>query len=113
MQTKSGDWRDVPCVPGTFVIKFGNLMAEWTNDRWCLTWHRVVNPPRDKAGASKLSLLFFQQPNYDARIECLPTCTNADNPPKYAPIKSGEYVAAKVDRSRAPLMEEGQAKTAS
>ncbi|PPR21818.1 MAG: hypothetical protein CFH39_01569 [Alphaproteobacteria bacterium MarineAlpha10_Bin2] len=113
VQTKSGDWRDVPCVPGTFVINVGDLMAEWTNDRWCSTWHRVVNPPRDKAGASKLSLLFFQQPNYDARIECLPTCTNADNPPKYAPIMSGEYVAAKVDRSRAPLMEEGQAKAAS
>ncbi len=112
VQTQSGEWRGVPRVPGTFVINIGDLMAEWTNDRWRSTWHRVVNPPRDKTDASKLSLLFFQQPNYDARIECLPTCTSADNPPKYAPVMSGEYVANKVDRSRAPLMEEGQAKAA-
>ncbi len=112
VQTNSGEWLGVPCVPGTFVVNVGDLMAEWTNDRWRSTMHRVVNPPRDKADASKLSLLFFQQPNYDARIECLPTCTSADNPPKYAPILSGEYVANKVDRSRAPLLEQGAAKAA-
>ena len=109
VQTKDGSWRDVPCVPGTFVINLGDLMAQWTNDRWCSTMHRVTNPPRDRADATKLSLLFFQQPNYDAVIECLPTCTNSLHPPKYTPILSGEYVANKVDRSRAPLLEQDDA----
>ena len=26
-------------------------MAQWTNDRWVSTMHRVVNPPPDRAGA--------------------------------------------------------------
>ena len=50
-------------------------MAEWTNDRWVSTMHRVVTPPLDAAARSRrLSLVFFHQPNYDAVVECLPTC---------------------------------------
>ena len=55
-------------------LNLGDLMAEWTNDRWVSTLHRVVNPPRDKVvGSRRLSMAFFHQPNYDAVIECLPT----------------------------------------
>ena len=99
-----GAWSDVPCLPGTFVINLGDLMAEWTNDRWRSTLHRVVNPPRAQAESSRLSLLFFHQPNYDAVIECLPGCSDAANPPRYAPIASGAHVARKVDLSRRPLL---------
>ena len=67
--------------PERFVVNLGDLMAEWTNDRWVSTLHRVINPPRDKAlGSRRLSMAFFHQPNYDAVIECLPTCSGADRP---------------------------------
>ena len=60
----------MPTLPETFVVNLGDLMAEWTNDRWVSTLHRVVNPPRDKAlGSRRLSMAFFHQPNYDAVIE--------------------------------------------
>lgn len=107
--TKGGEWVSVPYVPDTFVINLGDLMAEWTNDRWRSTMHRVINPPRDKADTSRLSLLFFHQPNYDAVIECLPTCSDPDNPPKYETITSGEHVRRKVDLSRAPHLEQSAA----
>jgi isopenicillin N synthase-like dioxygenase len=69
---KDGQWIDVLTLPGTFVVNLGDLMAEWTNNRWVSTLHRVVNPPRDKAsGSRRLSMAFFHQPNYDAVIECL------------------------------------------
>lgn len=49
-------------------------MAQWTSDRYLSTWHRVVNPPADKANDSRrMSLVFFHQPDYHALIECLPT----------------------------------------
>ena len=106
---RDGVWSDVPCIPGTFVINLGDLMAEWTNDRWRSTVHRVVNPPREQANTSRLSLLFFHQPNYDAEIACLPTCTDAANPPRYAPITSGAHVARKIDLSRRPLLNDAEA----
>ena len=106
---KEGAWSDVPCIPGTFTVNIGDLMAEWTNDRWRSTIHRVVNPPRSEANSSRLSLLFFHQPNYDAVVKCLPTCTTATNPPRYERITSGAHVARKVDLSRQPLLDEASA----
>jgi isopenicillin N synthase-like dioxygenase len=100
---RQGGWIDAPVTPGTFVVNLGDLMAEWTNDRWVSTLHRVVNPPRDKAlGSRRLSLVFFHQPNYDAVIECLPTCTTPDRPPRYGRTTSGEHVWLKVKKHRTP-----------
>jgi isopenicillin N synthase-like dioxygenase len=93
-----GHWRPVPIVPGTFIVNLGDLMAQWTNDRWVSTMHRVVNPPRDKAvGSRRQSLIFFHQPNYDAVIECLPGCLD-DGRAKYAPITSGEHLLMKMQK---------------
>ena len=104
--TGAGDWANIPCLANTFVVNLGDLMAEWTNDRWRSTMHRVINPPRESADQSRLSFLFFHQPNYDAVIECLPTCTNPDDPPKYTTVTSGEHVRRKVELSRAPDLDQ-------
>ena len=49
----------------------------------------------------------FLHPNYDARVACLPTCTDADHPPRHAPILAGEHMLAKLERReprRAPAV---------
>lgn len=93
VRNKAGRWIDVPAVPGGFVVNIGDLMAEWTNDRWVSTMHRVVNPPRDAADDSRrISIVLFHQPNYDAMIECLPSCLPDDGVAKYAPITSGDHL---------------------
>ena len=102
VERAGGVWAPVPWIPGTFAVNIGDLMAEWTNDRWVSTMHRVANPPRDKADQSKTSLLFFHQPNYDAVVECLPTCVDAAHPAKYGKTTSGEHVTMKVNKHRAP-----------
>lgn len=100
---KDGSWADVPTLPGTFVVNIGDLMAEWTNDRWVSTLHRVVNPPRDRAlGSRRLSMTFFHQPNYDAVIDCLPTCCSAERPARYGTTTSGEHVWMKINKHRQP-----------
>jgi len=89
---RRSEWVDVFAVPDSFVLNLGDLMMRWTNDRWVSTLHRVVNPPRDAAlGSRRQSIVFFHQPNYDAVIECLPSCRGADNPPRYDPVVSGRY----------------------
>jgi isopenicillin N synthase-like dioxygenase len=98
---KQGKWIDVPPVDDSFVINIGDLMAVWTNDRWVSTVHRVVNPPREAAGSDRVSLPFFHQPNFDAWIECLPSCTDEGNPPRHAPVTSGGWVEEMIRRSSA------------
>ena len=96
--TADGEWRPVPVVPGTFIVNLGDLMAQWTNDRWVSTMHRVVNPPRDNAiGSRRQSLIFFHQPNYDTMIECLPSCLDNGHA-KYSPITSGEHLLMKMQK---------------
>ena len=89
---RQSEWRDVATAPGSFICNIGDLMMRWTNDRWVSTLHRVVNPPPDAVLRSRRqSIVFFLQPNYDAVIECLPSCCGPDNPPKYGPVTSGAH----------------------
>ncbi|MCC4307764.1 hypothetical protein LL252_04185 [Alcanivorax marinus] len=88
-----GEWVDVPIVPGTFIINIGDLMERWSNDRWVSTLHRVVNPPAGAGGAARRqSIVFFHNPNYDARIECLPNCTREGEAPRYPVTTSGDHL---------------------
>jgi isopenicillin N synthase-like dioxygenase len=90
-----GAWHPVTPESGALLVNLGDLTAEWTNDRWKSTLHRVV-PPADGGPARRRSTAFFFDGNWDARIECVPTCTDADHPPKYPPVLAGEHLMAKL-----------------
>lgn len=90
-----GTWHPVTPLPGAFLVNLGDLTAEWTNDRWRSTLHRVV-PPAGDGPARRRSTAFFFDGNWDARIECVPTCTDAEHPPKYPPVLAGEHLMAKL-----------------
>jgi isopenicillin N synthase-like dioxygenase len=90
-----GVWHHVAPEPGALLVNLGDMTAEWTNDRWRSTLHRVV-PPTGPGPARRRSTAFFFDGNWDALIECVPTCTDADHPPKYPPVQAGEHLMAKL-----------------
>jgi isopenicillin N synthase-like dioxygenase len=90
-----GAWCDVLPEPGTFLVNLGDLLAEWTNDRWRSTLHRVV-PPVGAGPARRRSVAFFQEANYDALVSVMPTCVSADNPARYTPVMAGEHLINKL-----------------
>ena len=95
-----GEWRGVLAGPGELVVNLGDMMARWTNDRWTSTLHRVANPANlADAGSRRQSIGYFMHPNFDARIECLPTCLDPGEQPRYAPITAGEHIAMKIAKS--------------
>ena len=95
--TRSGEWLDLNKVEGAFIINIGDLMMQWTNDKWMSNTHRVANPPIVNGRSDRrLSIVYFCQMNYDTLVECLPNCCGPDNPPKYEPIRSGEYSAMRA-----------------
>ena len=94
------EWIDVVPEWDHFVVNIGDLMAQWTNDRWLSTLHRVVNPSPDRSQLSRQSLTFFHSPNWHASVECIPTCSGPDRPAKYAPVTSGAYTEEKLAKLR-------------
>jgi len=97
VHTRDGRWETVVAEPGTFVVNIGDMMAQWTNDRWVSTLHRVVNPePLDAPRSRRLSLVYFHQPNPDALVSCIPTCVSADRPARYAPVTAGDYISRRI-----------------
>jgi isopenicillin N synthase-like dioxygenase len=96
VQTKSGEWISAPCIPGTILINTGDLTERWSNDVFRSTKHRVGLPTPEKAGRDRYSIAFFCQPDADADIVCFPSCQSDDNPPRYAPIKSGDYLLSRL-----------------
>ncbi len=105
---RGNTWVDVPPVHGAYIINLGDMLMRcaaahgasmarsasldsraelgsgcmrlrrWTNDRFKSTVHRVVTP----GSCDRYSIAFFVEPNFDAVVECLPTCCGPDNPPK-------------------------------
>ena len=110
VKTCNGVWAEIEPGPGEFVVNIGDLMAQWTNNRWVSTLHRVGNPaPAEACNSRRLSLVFFHQPNDDAMIECIPTCLASGATPSFAPVTSGEHLRMKINRTfAAPGMPQSQ-----
>lgn len=94
-----GTWHDVIPAEGALVVNLGDLTAQWTNDRWRSTLHRVV-PASGPGPARRRSVAFFFDCDSDGLYECLPTCQSPENPPKYPPVLGGEHLYAKITGGR-------------
>ncbi len=82
------EWIDAPPIPGAYLINIGDWMARWTNYRFASTMHRAYN----RRGLERYSTPYFAIPDFEAIVECLPTCHGPGNPPKYLPQKVGDSV---------------------
>ena len=91
LRKRDGEWVAAPWMEGTFVINLGDMFKVWTNDVYVSNLHRVVN----RSGRERYSIPTFFNLDYDAPVACLPNCQSAANPPRYAPIKSGDYLVSR------------------
>ncbi len=89
------DWVPAPSLPGSFLVNSGDILRRWTNDRFLSTEHRVL----PSTARDRYAIPFFFDPRTDVVVDCLPTCHDATNPPKYAPIPYGEYLVWFMQRN--------------
>ena len=98
VQNISGDWVYAPPLTGSFVVNLGDMIERWTNGLYRSNLHRVLNRAR---GRSRYSVAYFSNPDFHSRVECLPTCTDAAHPARYAPCTAGQHLQESFERSYA------------
>ena len=97
----SGNWLDVPYIPGSFAVNSGDMLRRWSNGRLKSTPHRALPP----IGFHRYAIPFFLGPRFDQLIECLPTCTGPGNPPRWPPITYAEWQAYWYDANYDPKIQ--------
>ncbi|MEM5529465.1 2OG-Fe(II) oxygenase family protein [Gammaproteobacteria bacterium AS21] len=76
-------WLDVPMIEGAFIVNTGELLRQWSNDRFLSVKHFVHT---NTTGVSRYSIPFFFNANSDYVMQCIPSCYSASNPAKYPAI---------------------------
>jgi len=102
---RDGTWIKVPLEPRTFIVNTGDMLTRWSNDLFISTPHRVIN----YANQDRYSFPVFFDPNTEAVMECLPTCTGPGNPAKYPPITYQQYYGEFISRNYTHLQQGQQA----
>ena len=91
VQTKNGDWIDIPKVEGSFVVNVGDMLHRLTNGLLQSTPHRVIN----KSGQERFSCPFFFDPHVNTNIQPL----QGTGKPKFSPINFGEFLKTELEAS--------------
>jgi isopenicillin N synthase-like dioxygenase len=95
VRTSAGDWIAAPPIPGTFVVNVADMLARWTNDRWRSTPHRVKN----RSGVDRYSCPYFFDMDLECIVACLDNCHGPGNPPRYEPVRYGDYLLDRLNRN--------------
>lgn len=84
-------WEDVHHVHGAFIVNVGDMLERWTNGLFRSTLHRVLT-----TGRERYSVAFFLDPNADCLVECLESCCSETSPPRFPPVRSGDYLQERL-----------------
>ncbi len=76
-------WVNAPVVKNSFIVNTGELLKQWTNDRFLSTRHFANN---NTGSESRYSIPFFFNANPHHVMSCIPSCCSDDSPAKYPPI---------------------------
>lgn len=95
VRVRDGRWIVAEPIADTFICNIGDCLMRWSNDTYISTEHRVIN----RSGRDRYSVVFFHDPNFDAPVVCLPSCTSQQRPPRYAPTTGGEYLMSRLQET--------------
>jgi len=88
---KNNEWHAVPYAKDGVVVNIGDLLQRWTNDYFVSTKHRVVN--------SHIHLPRYSMPHFVDPAEGTIIKNLTDQPDKYDPIESKEYLTWRLAQS--------------
>jgi isopenicillin N synthase-like dioxygenase len=87
-----GEWHLVEPRRDALVVNIGDIVQVWSNDRYTAALHRGLVAP----DAERFSAPFFFNPAYSTQYSPLPSTVDAEHPPRYRPIRWGEFRARRA-----------------
>jgi isopenicillin N synthase-like dioxygenase len=93
---RDGKWIPITALPEQLVVNVGDMLSRHTNNTLKSTIHRVVNPPKEKMGASRYSIPFFMHPRSTMDLSCLPSCIGPTQPKLYEDISAGAFLEERL-----------------
>ncbi|KAJ9195186.1 hypothetical protein DTO164E3_6947 [Paecilomyces variotii] len=98
VQNRHGEFVKAPPLKNAIIMNIGDILMRWSNDILKSNLHRVGLPPfqdrfegDERMTRARYSIPYFISPNVDCVIQCLPSCSDAQNPAKYPPVVQHEY----------------------
>lgn len=91
-----GQWRWVKHVENAIVVNAGEAMEFLSGGYYKGTIHRVVQPPEDQRGYSRLGLIYFTLPDDDVKLV----------PFSKSPVLQREGIKRRFEDAEAPTMRE-------
>ena len=91
----SDEWCYVKPLRGHAVINLGDAMVKLTAGVLRSNTHRVVNPPGDQAGYTRMSLVYFARPADDVILKVLNGSALIDEQRRHNPDNSDEEITSK------------------
>lgn len=76
-------WVNAPVIKNSFIVNTGELLKQWTNDRFLSTRHFANN---NTGSVSRYSIPFFFNANPHHVMSCITSCCSEVNPARYPPI---------------------------
>ena len=94
VRSKSGGWIEAPPIPNTLVCNIGDLLAQWSNNRFASTIHRVIN----RTSSARYSIPVFFDPHTDTIIDPRDLgVSEAES--KFSPVRAGEHISGRNSKS--------------
>lgn len=80
----SGEWIDVPVMPGSLFVFLGDYMERWTNGHYRATRHQVREVSRNR-----MSLQYKHRPSHAEVVAPLHPFIDEQRPPRYDAFDTG------------------------
>lgn len=101
---KTQKFQHAPPIKDCCIVNCGDMMERITNNTFTSTMHQVVNPFKTVTGKDgheyypqRQSFAYFCNVNFDQKLPCLPNTYDAKNPKKFKPVKSFDYLMARLN----------------
>lgn len=72
------------------------MMERWTNRRYNSTLHHVISPVSVR---QRYSVAFFNEGQLDEVVECIPTCLEPGEKPKFEAVSVEEHLSERYGSS--------------